>query len=199
MSFVNLTSMLPNIIYPYMNTRGSQEFSWENVPKVTWKNSHEILMRYSRESSWEPHENRKISCENVPKVTWKWKSHEILMRFGQKLMRSSWDFKTFSQISWDSREILMRSHENFCKGMYVASVRQRKAKKRTLQHRGSVSTGLFHPARSLVLFSFYSLERNNPVGIDQLFSAPDSEASEVHLLQWGISADCRELSVRAGR
>ena len=39
------------------------------------------------------------------------------MRFGEKLMRFSWESLTIFIFSWESHEILMSTHENFCKGM----------------------------------------------------------------------------------
>ena len=38
------------------------------------------------------------------------------MRFGEKLMRFSWESLTIFIFSWESHEILMSTHENFCKG-----------------------------------------------------------------------------------
>ena len=47
------------------------------------------------------------------------------MRFGKKLMRFSWDLVkssweslTIFIFSWESHEILMSTHENFCKGSF---------------------------------------------------------------------------------
>ena len=38
------------------------------------------------------------------------------MKFGKKLMRLSWESLTIFIFSWESHEIVMSTHENFCKG-----------------------------------------------------------------------------------
>ena len=88
------------------------------------KKTHENLMRNSWEISQEAHESWKISWENVPIFTWKRKSREILMRFGEKLMRFSWESLTIFIFSWESHEILMSTHENFCKGLMFKMLHQ---------------------------------------------------------------------------